>query len=402
MSLSGNLKTVSFPDMLQLLATGKKSGVLEVSTTTRKKEVAFKGGNIVFASSINNHEDRLGATLLRRGKISKADLERAVTLHQQTGRPLGTTLIDMNLFSKQEITESLRLQVEEIVYNLFSWREGEFAFREGEKPQNVPFELDLNTMNVIMEGTRRIDEWLEIQKVLPDDNSLLAVVHSPKTREQEITLSLDEFRVLALVDGTHTMADLIRTSPLGEFVTCRSLQRLLLTNLIESTGMGEAASVDQEDEEEVILAIIFTLYNSCFKKIRVVTQSYLGDATTLFSSFAAQYRSGLMNFFPGFDDDSDAKPSLDKFLSTVYALPAETRYHTLMSTLDLMLGEQLEFIYQLLGSGPFKQAYNQVKMEISEPLAQRRELVKRYGVEDGFYRTLKRSGKLVKLMRGSN
>lgn len=402
MSLSGNLKTVSFPDMLQLLATGKKSGILEVTTATRKKEVAFKGGNIIFAASINNHEDRLGATLLRRGKISKADLERAVTLHRQTGRPLGTTLIDMNLFSKQEITESLRLQIEEIVYNLFSWREGEFTFREGEKPKDVPFELNLNTTNVIMEGTRRIDEWLEIQKVLPDDNSLLAVVHSPKAREQEITLSLDEFRVLALVDGTCTVADLIRTSPLGEFVTCRSLQRLLLTNLIEQAGIGEAASVDQEDEEEVILAIVFTLYNSCFQKIRVVAHSYLGDAVTLFSSFAAQFRSGLMNFFPGVDEDSEAKPSLDKFLSTVQALPAETRYHTLMSTLDFMLGEQLEFVYQLLGAGPFKQAYNQVKMEISDPLAKRRELVRRYGLEDGFYRTLKRSGKLVKLVRGSN
>jgi hypothetical protein len=400
MSLSGNLKTVSFPDMLQLLATGKKTGVLEVTTATRQKEVAFKGGNIIFASSTNSHEDRLGATLLRRGKISKTDLDRAVTLHQQTGRPLGTTLIDMNLFSKQEITESLELQVEEIVYNLFSWREGDFAFREGEKPDNMPFELNLNTMNVMMEGTRRIDEWLEIQNVLPEDNAKLMVVLAPKVRDQEITLSLDDFRILALVDGHNTVAELIRISPLGEFVTCRSLQKLLKSNLIETNGVGETVEADGEGEEEIILAIIFTLYNSCFRKIQQVAQNYLGDGTDLFSSFAAQFRSGLMNFFPGFDPDSESKPSFDKFLGTVQALPPETRYHTLMSTLDMMLGEQLEYIYQILGVGPFKQAYNQVKMEISDPLAQRRELVRRYGLEEGFYRTLKRSGKLVKLMRG--
>ena len=47
MGLSGNLKTVSFPDILQLLATGKKSGVLEVGTQSRQKEVAFKSGNII-------------------------------------------------------------------------------------------------------------------------------------------------------------------------------------------------------------------------------------------------------------------------------------------------------------------------------------------------------------------
>ena len=84
MSLSGNLKTVSFPDILQLLATGKKSGVLECKTTTRQKEVAFKDGNIIYASSVNSTEDLLGNMLLKRGRISKSDLDRAIQL--QTDR----------------------------------------------------------------------------------------------------------------------------------------------------------------------------------------------------------------------------------------------------------------------------------------------------------------------------
>src|SRR5512146_1896755 len=98
MSLSGNLKTVSFPDILQLLATGKKTGILECKTARRQKEVAFRDGNIIFASSVNATEDLLGNLLLKRGKISKLDLEKAIALHKQTGRQLGTTLIDMNLF----------------------------------------------------------------------------------------------------------------------------------------------------------------------------------------------------------------------------------------------------------------------------------------------------------------
>jgi len=175
MSLSGNLKTVAFPDILQLLATGKKTGVLECKTTARQKEVAFKDGNIVYASSVNTAEDLLGNMLLKRGKISKADLERAIKLHQQTGRQLGTTLIDMGLFDKNEIGQCLKLQIEEIVYNLFSWQEGDFVFHEGASPKNAPFLVELATMNVIMEGTRRIDEWLEIQKVLPKDDVLLQI-----------------------------------------------------------------------------------------------------------------------------------------------------------------------------------------------------------------------------------
>ena len=65
MSLSGNLKTVSFSDILQLLSTGKKTGVLEVNTSARQKEVAFKNGNIIYASSLHTSEDLLGNMLLR-------------------------------------------------------------------------------------------------------------------------------------------------------------------------------------------------------------------------------------------------------------------------------------------------------------------------------------------------
>jgi len=126
MGLTGNLKTVSFPDILQLLATGKKTGTLQISTNSRQKEIVFEDGNIIFASSINASEDLLGNLLLKRGKISKSDLEQAIALHKQTGRQLGTTLVDMNLFEKDEVIECLKMQIEEIVYNLFSWPEGEF------------------------------------------------------------------------------------------------------------------------------------------------------------------------------------------------------------------------------------------------------------------------------------
>ena len=72
----------------------------------------------------------------------------------------------------------------------------------------------------------------------------------------------------------------------------------------------------------------------------------------------------------------------------------------LMSALDIMLVEQLEFVFQLLGVGPFQNVTGKVKKEISNPLAVRREIVKRYNIEDNFYRTIKRADKVVKMVRG--
>jgi hypothetical protein len=400
MSLSGNLKTVAFPDILQLLASGKKSGILECRTATRQKEVAFKDGNIVYASSLNSTEDLLGNLLLKRGKISKTDLERAIALHKQTGRQLGTTLIDMNLFDKDEIGQCLKMQIEEIVYNLFSWHEGDFDFHENAQPKNAPFLIELSTMNVIMEGTRRIDEWLEIQKVLPPDDMLFCIAKSPKVNREELTISLDEFRMLALINGERTLTELIELSPMGEFVTCRSMYRLIVNNLIEVAGKRQVQEVPQEDEEEVLLSLLFHLYNKCFFQIRNHVEAFLGEGNSRFAAYAAQYRNGLMNYFAGMEPGSELAPTFGKFLAAVKQIPEETRYYTVMSNLDKMLSEQLIYVYHLLGDGPYRDAMSRVKREISEPLQLRRELVKRYGLEDAFYTTLKRADKVVRLVRG--
>ncbi len=400
MSLSGNLRTVSFPDILQLLATGKKSGILECRTATRQKEVAFRDGNIIFASSLNSSEDLLGNMLLKRGKISKTDLERAITLHRQTGRQLGTTLMDMNLFDKEEIGLCLKLQIEEIVYNLFSWTEGDFIFHEGSAPRNAPFLIELSTMSVIMEGTRRIDEWLEIQKVLPPDDVLLRINKSPKANNDEVVLALDEFRLLSLINGERIVPELIDLSPVGEFVTCRAIYKLIINGLVEVAGRREARPEEQEDLEEAALSVIFYLYNNCFFRIRTLVEGLLGDSNSRFSAFTAQYRSGVLTFFPGVDPHAELKPPFDKFLSAVKALPEETRYHTTMSHLERMLSEQLVFVYELLGTGAFREAVNRAKKEISEPLAVRRDLVQRYSIDESIYGTIKRADKIVKLMRG--
>lgn len=399
MSLSGNLKTVSFPDILQLLAAGKKTGLLEIRTQTRQKEVAFRDGNIIYASSLNSSEDLLGNMLLAKGKITKTDLDRAITMHKQSGRQLGSTLIDMQLFDTEEIAECLRMQIEEIVYNLFSWHEGDFILHEGKLPANTPFIIELSTMNVLMEGTRRVDEWVEIQKVLPPDNIELAVNRNPKSNDEEIVLSLDEFKILALINGQRTLPELIGVSPIGEFVTCRAVYKLIVNNLVIAGGKREERPTEIEDEEDVVLAIIFTMYNSCFFRIRSLVESIVGESSR-YAAFTAQYRNGLLMHFTGFDPQSEEGPSYDKYLTAVKTLPPNVRYHKLMTGLDGMLSEHLEFVFQVLGVGPFREAVGLVKKEITEPLATRREIVKRYHIEDNLYKTIKRADRVVKMVRG--
>lgn len=402
MSLVGNLKTVSFPDILQLLATGKKTGILEITTKARQKEIAFKEGAIIFASSINSSEDLFGNLLLKRGKISKSDLERAIVMHKQTGRQLGTTLVDLNLFDKEEIIECLKLQIEEIVYNLFSWTEGDFKFIENASPRNAQFTIELSTMNVIMEGTRRIDEWVEIQKVLPPDDIKIKLASNPKSKKEEIKISIDEFKILSLINGERTLSDIIHASPIGEFVTYRALYHLITGGLVESGGKVDIGEEIVNNEEEVILSILFSLYNNCFYRIRTLVEDVVGDQNPMFGKYLAGFRNGFLIYFPGFDPGADTNLFFDKFYAAILQIPHAVRMHTVMSALEHMLDNQLEYVFYFLGSGIYRQAVGRVKKEITEPLALKRELVKRFHIDENLDKCLKKAAMVVKLMKGAS
>jgi len=402
MSLTGNLKTVSFSDILQLLASGKKTGILQILTKARQKEIAFDNGNIIHASSINASEDLLGNLLLKRGKISKVDLEKAITLHKETGRQLGTTLVDMNLFDKDDIIECLKMQIEEIVYNLFSWQDGEFKFVENAKPKKILLPLELNTMNVIMEGTRRIDEWVEIQKLLPPDDVRLRLTTSPKTKKDEVRLTLDEFKILSLINGERTLPDIIEISPIGEFVTCRSMYKLIIAGLVQSAGKLTPENQVVENEEEVILSILFSLYNSCFYRIRSIVEEIVGDQNPMFNSYLSSFRNGFLIYFPGFDPGTDVTPTFDKFYPEILKIPAPVRMHTVMSALENMLCNQLEYVFYFLGVGVYRRTAGQIKNEITAPMAMKRELVKRYKIGDNLINSVKKADRVVKLVKGAS
>jgi len=134
MSFTGNLQTVAFSDLLQLFSAGKKTGTVTIVRGNIRKEIVFKEGNIISASSQDAEEDYLGQLLLRAGRITKTDLQRSIYMHKTSGKRIGQVLVEMKLISREELGLYLKQQIEEIIYNLFSWKEGEFVFREGQLP----------------------------------------------------------------------------------------------------------------------------------------------------------------------------------------------------------------------------------------------------------------------------
>src|SRR5207245_11260967 len=96
----------------------------------------------------------------------------------------------------------------EVIYDAVVWQMGAFAFYDGiDLPPNaVTISIDLS--NLIMEGARRISEWEECLRLLPDSSVVFRVADDPDT--EKITLSLDEWKILFLINGQRTSQELCR------------------------------------------------------------------------------------------------------------------------------------------------------------------------------------------------
>lgn len=170
MALTGDLRTIPFPEVIQLVARMGGNGVLRVRRGQVEKSVYFRGGTICSSAS-NDPREFLGQYLLRMGLVEEEQLFKALLKQEEEHRPLGAILIESGLLAPDDLQKVLRQKAEETIYDLFLWEEGEFVFSEEAIPENLPVELNLEVMGVLLEGARRADEWERIRQVVPSSRT---------------------------------------------------------------------------------------------------------------------------------------------------------------------------------------------------------------------------------------
>ncbi len=175
MAIKGSLKEASLPDVLQLLALGKRTGCLAVADRQNFGYIFFDEGRISYASIVNRR-DRLGDLLVKNGRLTPEQLEEAIRLQgERRDKKLGEILLGMGIIARDELEEYMRLQIEEAVYYLFTWTSGTFNFEAGVRPEQQDFLVAINPESLLLEGARRVDEWSQIEKKIPSFDLIFEV-----------------------------------------------------------------------------------------------------------------------------------------------------------------------------------------------------------------------------------
>ncbi|HBE72663.1 MAG TPA: hypothetical protein DDW31_00920 [candidate division Zixibacteria bacterium] len=237
MAIEGPIKELNLMDLFQLLAMSRKSGVLTLDSTQNVGQVFFSNGNITRAT-LQQGEEKLGQMMVRDGKLSAGEVDSL--LMEQAGRkprrPLGSLAVEMASLPKNVVMEKLRAQVEDVVAIILDWHDGYFRFEEMELPADLDLGFSLVTENVIMEVSRRLDEWSKIRSRLPDLDMVLVLSPVSDVTTGKLDIRPEEWLILASIDGRRTARQVIQTVGGGEFETAKVIYGLIATGLVRVTG----------------------------------------------------------------------------------------------------------------------------------------------------------------------
>jgi hypothetical protein len=282
MALEGTLKDFSLADILQLIGLQRKTGVLTLRGKDDTVTVTFLDGKVVGADSLNRRlENRLGTVLIRTGFLTQDQLNRALDIQRETLQRLGFILTHYGIISADSLREAIQLQIMQVVYRLFRWKDGDYHFSQ---ETTIEYDRDnvtpISAESILMEGARMIDEWPIIEKRIRSYDMVfrkkltdqeIVVVGAEDVDEidfdgtanrrrkgllsETIRITQEEKSIYSMVDGTMTVGEIVEVSRLPEFDTNKALYELLTRDLIEEVRGASAAAVLQQstpvDEVEV-------------------------------------------------------------------------------------------------------------------------------------------------------
>jgi hypothetical protein len=217
MNLSGNLGSFGLDEVLSLLAMGGRTARMHVTGPHALGVVHLVDGEVSSASS-----DVRRASLLRQvvaaGEVPVADLAAAL----ESADPV-RGLVDAGAVDGERVRGLAHEAVVDALAEMLAWRDGQFAVWTGdEDPGDVG--LRVPVAEVLDRARERAGAWSRVREVLPEQEAVLVL--APDLAEP-MTLDVEDWSVLARVDGRRTLAEVLAAVGLAPLVASDRVVGLL-------------------------------------------------------------------------------------------------------------------------------------------------------------------------------
>lgn len=244
MALKGTFRDMALPDLMQLLGQGRRTGLLVVRNPRgiTKRVWVFEGE--VYAAASSDPREYLGHFLIAHGHINERQLEMAMATQEKTGIKLGQILVSIGAVDQETLDRLLLMKIHETVFSLFLWKEAEFEFIEEEKITGAIAQARVDMTFLLMEGTRRADEYQRIAQAMPAGLTtvleLAGLYPSAELLEDHPIASV----MFERLDGSRNLNSIMLDIHSNEYETLTAALALVDAGVARITSVRETADVD--------------------------------------------------------------------------------------------------------------------------------------------------------------
>jgi len=219
MGISGNIKTMVLAELLQWLSQGQKTGTLVIDNDKVEKKIFFENG-LIISSAATDPKEYLGNFLVSHGYLTEEQVNEAVARQKEEKQLLGQILVNMEAISEDDLHQMLQLKAEESIYDIFTWPEGDFHFLDHELPEETMIRMQLDVQWIVLEGSRRLDEWNHLREAFPSPLTIpVSVVDLAQIEDAEET----DMRLFEYVDDKRTVEEISQAAHTSLFQVCQAL-----------------------------------------------------------------------------------------------------------------------------------------------------------------------------------
>ena len=129
----------------------KDTGLAIFECASVRKEIFVEEGAPSYASS-NLAGELLGEFLVRKGFLSRIELELALAMMDRFGGHLGDTLVGLDILDSITLLGAITEQIKERIFDLFTWESGTYAFFKHAKYVKEGFRLAADPLELIRDG----------------------------------------------------------------------------------------------------------------------------------------------------------------------------------------------------------------------------------------------------------
>ena len=233
MALQGNLRDFSATEILQLVGTQKKTGCLMMEWNTERAVLYTLDGRIISTRNPGmQKDDPLLAFLRKVHRLSEEQYRGILTIQKESNRDLEDLLLNGRYLEADELAGYVERQILDDLTRLVRWEDGTYRF-DPHTRWNAPPIVRLSIEGAMIEAARRVDEQKRFVQIFKDPYQLLGVRDLP---DPNAPLSEEERELFGIVDGQHTVQEIVEAAPLSEYEAYEALFRMTQENWIEVSG----------------------------------------------------------------------------------------------------------------------------------------------------------------------